>query len=152
MDYGTFLDQVSGDAAVFLSDDSGHNGWANSKALELAGVTADTPDPTGGTILRETDGAPNGILLETAQGLAYAVIPKYSEEQFVEAARWFSNYANVFGITAAKAAAIEEDEIAGFLAADQSNTLNVHMATRKDFPRRCAHTGENCRHARPVFA
>jgi predicted amidohydrolase YtcJ len=125
----TFLDQVSGDAAVFLSDDSGHNGWANSKALELAGVTADTPDPTGGTILRETDGAPNGILLETAQGLAYAVIPKYSEEQFVEAARWFSNYANVFGITAAKAAAIEEDEIAGFLAADQSNTLNVHMAT-----------------------
>jgi predicted amidohydrolase YtcJ len=125
----TFLDQVSGDAAVFLSDDSGHNGWANSKALELAGVTAGTPDPTGGTILRETDGTPNGILLETAQGLAYAVIPKYSEEQFVEAARWFSDYANAFGITAAKAAAIEEDEMAGFLAADQSNTLNVHMAT-----------------------
>jgi predicted amidohydrolase YtcJ len=103
--------------------------WANSKALELAGVTADTPDPTGGTILRETDGAPNGILLETAQGLAHEVIPKYSEEQFVEAARWFSDYANAFGITAAKAAAIEEDEMAGFLAADQSNTLKVHMAT-----------------------
>jgi predicted amidohydrolase YtcJ len=125
----TFLDEVSGAAAVFLSDDSGHNGWANSRALELAGVTAETSDPTGGTIQHETDGTPNGILLETAQGLAYAVIPKYSDEQFVEAARWFSDYANAFGITAAKAAAIEEDEMAGFVAADESGALNVHMAT-----------------------
>lgn len=125
----SFLDEVSDNAAIFLSDDSGHNGWGNSKALELAGITAETPDPTGGTILRETDGTPNGILLETAQGLAYAVIPKYSDEQFVEAARWFSDYANAFGITAAKAAAIEEDEMAGFVAADRSRELNVHMAT-----------------------
>jgi len=125
----SFLDEVSGAAAVFLSDDSGHNGWANSRALELAGVSAETPDPTGGTIQHETDGTPSGILLETAQGLAYAVIPKYSDEQFVEAARWFSDYANAFGITAAKAAAIEEDEIAGFVAADESGALNVHMAT-----------------------
>jgi len=125
----TFLDEVSDNAAIFLSDDSGHNGWANSKALELAGVTAETPDPTGGTIQHESDGTPNGILLETAQGLVYAVIPKYSDEQFVEAARWFSDYANAFGITAAKAAAIEEDEMAGFVVADESGTLNVHMAT-----------------------
>lgn len=124
-----FLDEVSGDAAVFLSDDSGHNGWANSKALQLAGVTAETPDPTGGTITRAADGTPNGVLLETAQGLAYAVIPKPSDEQFVAAAKWFSDYANAFGITAAKAAAIEEGEIAGFVAADKMGELNVHMAT-----------------------
>ena len=123
------LDEVSGDAAVFLSDDSGHNGWANSKALELADVSAETPDPTGGTIKREADGAPNGVLVETAQGLAYTVIPKYNNEQFLAAARWLSDYANAFGITAIKAAAIEEDEMAGFLAADRSNTLNVHVAT-----------------------
>lgn len=124
-----FLDEVSGDAAVFLSDDSGHNGWANSKALELAGITAATPDPTGGTITRASDGTPNGVLLETAQGLAYAVIPKPSGEQMLEAAKWFSDYANAFGITAAKAAAIEEDEMAGFVAADRMGELNVHMAT-----------------------
>lgn len=124
-----FLDEVSGDAAVFLSDDSGHNGWANSKALELAGITADTPDPTGGTITRAADGTPSGVLLETAQGLAYAVIPKPSEEQLVTAAKWFSDYANAYGITAAKAAAIEEDEMAGFVAADKMGELNVHMAT-----------------------
>jgi len=125
----SFLDEVSGDVAVFLSDDSGHNGWANSKALELAGVTSETANPTGGTIEHQADGTPNGILLETAQGLAYAVIPKYSAEQFVEAARWFSDYANAFGITAAKAAAIEEDEMIGFVAADEEGELNVHMAT-----------------------
>jgi len=125
----SFLDEVSGDAAIFLSDDSGHNGWANSKALELAGVFAETPNPTGGTIEREADGTPSGILLETAQGLAYAVIPKYSDVQLVEAARWFSDYANAFGITAAKAAAIEEDEMTGFVAADKAGELNVHMAT-----------------------
>lgn len=124
-----FLDEVSGDAAVFLSDDSGHNGWANSKALELAGISADTPDPTGGTITRAADGTPNGVLLETAQGLAYAVIPKPSDEQFVTAAKWFSDYANAYGITAAKAAAIEEGEMAGFVAADKMGELNVHMAT-----------------------
>jgi len=124
-----FLDEVSGDKAIFLSDDSGHNGWANSKALEFAGVTSGTPDPAGGTIGREEGGQPNGVLWETAQGLAYAVIPKYSAEQFVEAARWYSDYANAFGIVAAKAAAIEEDEMAGFQAADRSGDLHVHIAT-----------------------
>jgi predicted amidohydrolase YtcJ len=123
------LDEVAGSAAIFLSDDSGHNGWANSKALELAGITADTPDPTGGTIEREQDGMPNGVLLETAQNLVYAVVPKYTDAQFLAAARWFSDTANAFGITAVKAAAIEEPEIAAFHAADRSNTLNLHVAT-----------------------
>jgi hypothetical protein len=125
----SFLDAVSGDTAVFLSDDSGHNGWANTKALQLAGVVTATPDPVGGTIVREADGAPNGVLLETAQGLVYAVVPKYSEKQFAEAARWFSDYANAYGITAAKAAAIEEEEMAGLVNADKAGELNVHMAT-----------------------
>jgi hypothetical protein len=125
----SFLDEVSGDAAILLSDDSGHNAWVNSKALELAKVFAVTPDPTGGTIVREQDGTPNGILLETAQNLVFSVVPRYSDKQFVEAARWFSDYANAYGITAAKAAAIEEDEMAGLVSADTTGELNVHMAT-----------------------
>ena len=125
----SFLDEVSGDAAILLSDDSGHNAWVNSKALELAKVFAVTPDPTGGTIVREQDGMPNGILLETAQNLVFSVVPRYSDKQFVEAARCFSDYANAYGITAAKAAAIEEDEMAGLVSADTTGELNVHMAT-----------------------
>ena len=125
----SWIDEVSANVAVYLVDDSGHNGWANSKALELAGVSAETPDPEGGTVGREANGVPNGILIETAQGLVRDSIPSYSDEQFLNAARYFSDYANEFGITAAKAAAIREPHIAGFYAADRTNTLNVHMAT-----------------------
>ena len=124
-----WIDAVSGDVAVYLVDDSGHNGWANSRALALAGLTADTPDPEGGKIERQADGAPNGVLIETAQGLVRQFIPPHSDEQFLAAARYFSGYANAFGITAAKAAAIEEPEMAGFKAADELGELNVHIAT-----------------------
>ena len=79
--------------------------------------------------MREQDGTPNGILLETAQNLVFSVVPRYSDKQFVEAARWFSDYANAYGITAAKAAAIEEEEMAGLVSADTTGELNVHMAT-----------------------
>jgi predicted amidohydrolase YtcJ len=125
----TLIDEVSGDVAVYLVDDSGHNGWANSKAMELAGVTAETPDPEGGSLGREADGLPNGIMIETAQALIRDHIPPYSDEQYLEAARYFSDYANAFGITAAKAAAIREADMGGFHAADQTGSLNVHMAT-----------------------
>lgn len=124
-----WLDVVSGDKAVFLSDDSGHNGWGNSKALELAGIEATTPDPTGGTIQRAADGSPDGVMLETAQGLIYAVVPKLSDAQFLESANWFSKTANAYGITAVKAAAIEEEEIRAFNTADNNGTLNLHVAT-----------------------
>ena len=125
----SLIDEVSGDVAVYLVDDSGHNGWVNSKALELAGVTSATPDPEGGTVTREEDGSPSGVLIETAQALVRDFITPYTDEQNLNAARYFSNYANAFGITAAKAAAIREPHIAAFHDADQTGTLNVHMAT-----------------------
>ena len=124
-----WIDEVSGDVAIYLVDDSGHNGWANSRALEIAGVDAGTPDPENGKIGRQADGTPSGVLIETAQGLVSEFITPYTDEQHLAAARYFSDYANAFGITAAKAAAIREPHIAGFHAADQSDTLNVHMAT-----------------------
>jgi predicted amidohydrolase YtcJ len=123
------IDAVSGDIAVYLVDDSGHNGWANSKALEIAGVTAATLDPEGGTVGREADGSPSGVMIETAQALVRDLIPPYTDEQYVNAAKYFSDYANAFGITAAKAAAIREPEMAGFFAADAGGDLHVHMGT-----------------------
>jgi len=125
----SWIDEVSGDVAVYLVDDSGHNGWVNSKALELAGVDAETPDPEGGTVARLADGSPSGLLIETAQGLVRDFITPYTDEQHLAAAQYFSDYANAYGITAAKAAAIREPHIAGFHAADQRGELNVHMAT-----------------------
>ncbi len=60
------LDEVSTDTPVYVIHQSGHFGAANSKALEVAGVTAETPDPPGGIIRRGDDGEPDGVLEETA--------------------------------------------------------------------------------------
>ncbi|WP_108663484.1 amidohydrolase [Acuticoccus kandeliae] len=60
------LDAVSEDVPIVIVHQSGHLGVANSKALEEAGVTADTPNPPGGIIRRDADGAPNGVLEEYA--------------------------------------------------------------------------------------
>ena len=60
------LDKVSRDLPVLIIHQSGHLGVANSKALELAGITASTKDPAGGIIRRDQNGEPNGVLEEYA--------------------------------------------------------------------------------------
>ena len=63
------LSAVTPENPVLLTHASGHAGFANAKALELAGITAATADPDGGTIVRDASGAPTGLLRETAQNL-----------------------------------------------------------------------------------
>jgi predicted amidohydrolase YtcJ len=62
------LDAISTEIPIYLVHQSGHFGAANSKALEVAGVTRDTPDPVGGVIRRRADGEPDGVLEEMAHG------------------------------------------------------------------------------------
>ena len=89
------LDPVSPENPVALSDIDGHTTWANSLALEIAGIDEQTPDPPGGRILRYASGAPTGILLETAGSLARRHLPPLDEaaereamrQTFAEAAR-----------------------------------------------------------------
>ncbi len=68
------LDQVSPQHPVFLVRKDGHSAWVNSRALELAKITATTPDPSDGQIVRDAAGEPTGILLENAQALVRRVI------------------------------------------------------------------------------
>ena len=63
------LDKVSPDNPVILTHASGHAAFVNGKALELAGVTGETPNPSGGEILKDAKGAPTGLLRERAQGV-----------------------------------------------------------------------------------
>lgn len=78
------LDKVSSLRPILLRHVNGHASVANSAVLERAGVTRDTPDPKGGTILRE-DGEPNGVLLENAHEMVTATAPTPTLEQMVEA-------------------------------------------------------------------
>ena len=69
------LDAVVADRPAWLSHTTGHYGVANSLALDMADITADTPDPPGGTIDRDANGEPTGVLKESAQGLVSRLIP-----------------------------------------------------------------------------
>ncbi|MET9918627.1 amidohydrolase family protein, partial [Streptomyces sp. NPDC006435] len=69
------LDSVVPDRPVLLSNRDHHGAWANTRALELAGVTADTPDPADGRIEREPDGTPSGMLQEGATVLVARLVP-----------------------------------------------------------------------------
>ncbi len=83
--FHTELSQVSPDNPVFLSHASGHSGFANAKAMEMAGITKDTADPEGGEIVRDGEGNPIGVFRETAQGLVRSAMRDYlhgrTEEQ-----------------------------------------------------------------------
>lgn len=79
------LDAVAKDIPVFALHQSGHLGVYNTKALEMAGITADSENPPGGIIEREADGkTPNGVLQETVHFAAiFGFIPEFSPQQYV---------------------------------------------------------------------
>jgi len=58
----TVLDNISASQPIFLLNASGHFAYCNSKLLELAGITKDTPDPPGAAYVRFPDGRPNGVM------------------------------------------------------------------------------------------
>ncbi len=62
----SLLDAIDTDLVIFLNASDGHTVWVNSRALKLAGITAQTPDPPLGVIERDADGSPSGTLRETA--------------------------------------------------------------------------------------
>jgi predicted amidohydrolase YtcJ len=81
------LDGVTGGRPAALLSRDVHAVWANSRALVLAGITGETPDPPSGRILREPDGTPAGVLLESAGERVRALADRPSPEAAVAAAR-----------------------------------------------------------------
>jgi predicted amidohydrolase YtcJ len=76
------LDAAAPHNPVYLAAKSGHAAWVNSQALRLAGITAGTPDPQGGSIPRDASGQPTGILLEDpAMSLVWSIVPNPTPEQ-----------------------------------------------------------------------
>jgi len=74
-----WIDSLTGETPVFVSRLDGHMALANSRALALAGVTAATPDPPGGTIVRDAAGSPTGVLKDEAMGLVARAVPARTE-------------------------------------------------------------------------
>jgi len=76
------LDRTTPEHPVALVRIDGHATWANSAALASAGIDRHTPDPSGGIIARDARGEITGLLIDTAQSLLQAVVPRPSDEQF----------------------------------------------------------------------
>ncbi len=93
------LDAVVSDRPVFLPNRDGHSAWVNSKALEIAGITADTPDPADGRIERNADGSPQGTLHEGAQTLVVEHQPALSPGHDLRRASQGSGLPACAGIT-----------------------------------------------------
>jgi predicted amidohydrolase YtcJ len=79
------LDGIVSDRPVFLTRVDGHAAWANSRAMELAGIDADTPDPQGGVILRDEDGNATGIFVDAAMYYIREQIPERSDAEYEKA-------------------------------------------------------------------
>lgn len=94
------LDAVTPHHPAFLRRKCGHAGWANSQALQLAGITRDTPDPDGGAIQRNpSTGEPTGILLERAMELVANLQAIPTDAEALDAVRVAQAQVHSFGIT-----------------------------------------------------
>ena len=94
-----YLDAVIADRPVFIWERDGHMGLANSKALELAGITRNTPDPVNGKIERDAHGELTGELKEAAVGLVAGHIPGPTAEERYEALQRTLDEAASYGLT-----------------------------------------------------
>lgn len=100
------LDAVVPDRPAYLTASDGHLAWANSRALELAGLDARTPDPPGGRLERDADGTPTGVLHEQAMALVGDLAPPTTPEQRCEALLLAQAHLHALGITAWQDAAV----------------------------------------------
>ena len=94
------LDRVLPDRPAFLPNRDGHTAWVNSRALEMAGITAETPDPPDGRIERDAQGRPTGALHEGAMTLVRKLTPPTTQEQWEEGLLAAQRYLHSLGITA----------------------------------------------------
>ncbi len=100
------LDRVVGSRPAVLRSHDAHGVWANSAALHRAGITAASPDPEGGRILRDTEGEPTGMLVESAAELVTRLLPEPGEQTLRKAIRNAQRYLHGLGITAWQDAAV----------------------------------------------
>jgi predicted amidohydrolase YtcJ len=123
----TFLDRAAPDNPVVLTDISGHSAWANSKALQLAGITAKTPNPPGGIIERDAKGEPTGLLRESGAALVRGIVPPYTAEQNAAALASSLHLMLSFGITSFTDAVVESNALQAYATLSDRGVLKQRV-------------------------
>jgi predicted amidohydrolase YtcJ len=124
------LDEIAPDHPVFLMDWSVHNAWVNSQALEIFGIDSDTPDPSGGVIVRNAEtGEATGILLDNAAYDNRRILPEYSLEVRTEALAWAIDQIASQGITTFKEAIVTTSSIEAYEELNKRGALPLNVKT-----------------------
>jgi predicted amidohydrolase YtcJ len=126
------LDDVVPDRPVYLVNCDHHGAWVNTRALELAGVTADTADPPDGRIERDAGGKPSGMLQEGAMPLVGALVPRPTADELVAALLRAQTLLHSYGITAWQDAIVggnpfTVDAAPAYAAAVRDGTLTARV-------------------------
>lgn len=103
------LDQVVEDRPVWLRRVDGHAGWANTRAMEAAGITKDTEDPQGGKIIRDADGNPAGVFVDGAMSLIASKVPARTSEEQSMALKKALQQMSAHGLTGVHDAGVDTD-------------------------------------------
>ncbi|SEF51871.1 hypothetical protein SAMN04489712_101282 [Thermomonospora echinospora] len=126
------LDRVCPDRPVYLINSDHHGAWVNTRALELAGIDAATPDPADGRIERDADGRPTGLLHEGAMELAGRLLPRAEPAEYAAALLDAQRYLFSFGITGWQDAIVGpyagyDDQLGIYLDAARSGALRARV-------------------------
>src|SRR5438270_5339951 len=121
------IDALTPDTPVFVNRYDGHMALANSLALRMAGVSAKTPDPPGGTIVRDAQGNPTGALKDAAMEYVNKVIPPLTHEQRLLAVKRALAHAASFGVTSVQDMNPEYADIAVFSELLQRGELTARI-------------------------
>src|SRR3954447_12284976 len=126
------LDAVVPDRPVFLPNRDHHGAWVNSRALEVAGVTSETPDPPDGRIERDADGSPTGTLHEGATALVSRHLPRTTGADYRAALLAGQKYLHSLGVTSWQDAIVGsysgmDDPGSTYVDAARSGELRSHV-------------------------
>lgn len=121
------LDEVIKDKPVWLSRVDGHAGWANSKALALAGISKDSIDPPGGQIIRDTNGEPTGVLIDNAMLMLEKQIPQINEAERISMLNAAFAHLLSLGITSTHDAGIDAANLATYQQLREAKQLPVRL-------------------------
>jgi predicted amidohydrolase YtcJ len=121
------LDAVVPDRPAFLYSDDGHVGWANSRALAIAGIDRSTPDPPGGRIVRDETGEPSGTLHDYAIDILMPHVPQPTHEDMLDGLRAAQRHLHKLGITAWQDAHVEPDALAAYREAAAAGWLTARV-------------------------
>lgn len=119
------LDAVVGDRPVFLANRDHHGSWVSTRALEIAGIDRNTPDPSDGRIERDSDGVPSGVLQEGARLLVSRFIPEDTDDDNYSALLTAQHYLHSVGVTG------WQDAIVGDYG-NHSDTGDVYLRAAKN--------------------